>query len=178
MDEVRGGAIPTEYIPAVEKGFRHGDREGPLIGFPVTGVRVVVNDGESHSVDSSDMAFQIAGRKAFREAYPKARPVVLEPVMKLEVESPAEFQGAVLKTVMQRRGTVVGTTEEDGFCRVEAEVPLSEMFGYATDLRSARRARPSSRWSSPATCACRTRCRTSSGRSTARSWAGRRRMTG
>ena len=82
------------------------------------------------------MAFQAAGRKAFRDVYPKAKPVVLEPVMKLEVESPVEFQGAVLKTVMQRRGTVVGTTEEDGFCRLEAEVPLAEMFGYATDLRS------------------------------------------
>jgi translation elongation factor EF-G len=136
VDDVRGGAIPTEYIPAVEKGFRQAIEKGRLIGFPVTGVRVVVNDGASHSVDSSDMAFQIAGRKAFREAYPKARPVVLEPVMKLEVESPSEFQGAVLKTVMQRRGTVVGTTEEDGFCRLESEVPLSEMFGYATDLRS------------------------------------------
>jgi elongation factor G len=136
VDDVRGGAIPTEYIPAVEKGFRQAIEKGRLIGFPVTGVRVVLNDGASHSVDSSDMAFQIAGRKAFREAYPKAKPVVLEPVMKLEVESPTEFQGAVLKTVMQRRGTVVGTTEEDGFCRLESEVPLSEMFGYATDLRS------------------------------------------
>jgi len=136
VNEVRGGSIPTEYIPAVEKGFAQAVEKGRLIGFPVTGVRVVVNDGQSHSVDSSDMAFQIAGRKAFREAYPKARPVVLEPVMKLEVESPTEFQGAILKTVMQRRGTVVGTTEEDGFCRLEAEVPLSEMFGYATDLRS------------------------------------------
>ncbi|TMA32249.1 MAG: elongation factor G, partial [Deltaproteobacteria bacterium] len=136
VNEVRGGSIPTEYIPAVEKGFAQAVEKGRLIGFPVTGVRVVVNDGQSHSVDSSDMAFQIAGRKAFREAYPKAKPVVLEPVMKLEVESPNEFQGAILKTVMQRRGTIVGTTEEDGFCRLEAEVPLSEMFGYATDLRS------------------------------------------
>jgi elongation factor G len=136
LNEVRGGSIPTEYIPAVEKGFAQAIEKGRLIGFPVTGVRVVLNDGQSHSVDSSDMAFQIAGRKAFRDAYPKARPVVLEPVMKLEVESPTEFQGAILKTVMQRRGTVVGTTEEDGFCRLEAEVPLSEMFGYATDLRS------------------------------------------
>jgi elongation factor G len=136
LNEVRGGSIPTEYIPAVEKGFAQAMEKGRLIGFPVTGVRVVVNDGQAHSVDSSDMAFQIAGRKAFREAYPPAKPVVLEPVMKLEVESPTEFQGAVLRTVMQRRGTVVGTTEDDGFCRLEAEVPLSEMFGYSTDLRS------------------------------------------
>jgi len=135
-NEVRGGNIPTEYIPAVEKGFAQALEKGRLIGFPVTGVRVVLRDGKSHSVDSSDMAFQTAGRKAFRDVFPKAKPVVLEPVMKLEVESPNEFQGAVLKTVMQRRGTVVGTTEDDGFCRLEAEVPLSEMFGYATDLRS------------------------------------------
>jgi elongation factor G len=136
VNEVRGGNIPTEYIPSVEKGFASMMAKGRLIGFPVTGVRVVLQDGKSHSVDSSDNAFQAAGRKAFRETYGKAKPVVLEPVMKLEVESPTEFQGAILKTVMQRRGTVVGTTEEDGFCRLEAEVPLSEMFGYATDLRS------------------------------------------
>ncbi|MEM7409054.1 MAG: elongation factor G [Myxococcota bacterium] len=136
VNEVRGGNIPTEYIPAVEKGFAQAMEKGRLIGFPVNGVRVVLSDGKSHSVDSSDMAFQTAGRKAFRDVYGKAKPVVLEPVMKLEVESPTEFQGAILKTVMQRRGTVVGTTEEDGFCRLESEVPLSEMFGYATDLRS------------------------------------------
>ncbi len=136
VNEVRGGSVPTEYIPSVEKGFQSALHKGRLIGFPVTGVRVVLTDGQSHSVDSSDMAFQTAGRKAFREVYAKAAPVVLEPVMKLEVESPTEFQGAVLKTVMQRRGTVVGTTEEGGFCRLEGEVPLAEMFGYATDLRS------------------------------------------
>ena len=136
VNEVRGGAIPTEYIPSVEKGFQQAMEKGRLIGFPVTGVRVVLNDGQSHTVDSSDMAFQTAGRKAFREVYGRAKPIVLEPVMKLEVESPTEFQGAILKTVMQRRGTVVGTTEEEGFCRLESEVPLAEMFGYATDLRS------------------------------------------
>jgi len=136
VDEVRGGNVPAEFIPAVEKGVRTAIAKGTLIGFPITGLRFVLNDGQAHSVDSSDIAFQVAGRKALREVYPKAKPVVLEPVMKLEVESPSEFQGAVLKTVMQRRGTVVGTTEEDGFCRLESEVPLSEMFGYATDLRS------------------------------------------
>ena len=136
VNEVRGGSVPTEYIPSVEKGFQSALPKGRLIGFPVTGLRVVLTDGQSHSVDSSDIAFQMAGRKAFREVYSRAKPVVLEPVMKLEVESPTEFQGAVLKTVMQRRGTVVGTTEEDGFCRLESEVPLAEMFGYATDLRS------------------------------------------
>jgi elongation factor G len=137
VNEVRGGAIPTEFIPSVEKGFRSCLGRGRLIGFPVQGLRVVVNDGKAHTVDSSDNAFQAAARGAFRETYFKARPIILEPVMKLEVEGPQEFQGALLKSVMQRRGNVVGTTEEDGgFCRVEAEVPLSEMFGYATDLRS------------------------------------------
>ena len=136
QNEVRGGNIPTEFIPSVEKGVRLALEKGRLIGYPITGVRFVLQDGQSHTVDSSDNAFQIAGRKAFREVFPKAKPVVLEPVMKLEVESPGEFQGAILKTVMQRRGTVIGTTEEDGFCRLEAEVPLAEMFGYATDLRS------------------------------------------
>jgi elongation factor G len=136
LNEVRGGNVPSEFIPSVEKGVRTALEKGTLIGFPITNLRFVLNDGQAHSVDSSDIAFQIAGRKALREVYPRAKPVVLEPVMKLEVESPSEFQGAILKTVMQRRGTVVGTTEEDGFCRVEAEVPLAEMFGYSTDLRS------------------------------------------
>jgi elongation factor G len=138
VSEIKGGAIPTEYIPAVEKGFRAMLDKGRLIGFPVVGLRVVINDGQSHSVDSSDMAFQAAARGAFREVYGRAKPIILEPVMKLEVEGPQEFQGAYIKTIMQRRGQVVGTTEEEGdFCRVEAEVPLADMFGYATDLRSA-----------------------------------------
>ena len=136
VNEVRGGSIPTEFIPSVEKGFRSAIVKGRLIGFPVIGVRAVVNDGQSHAVDSSDMAFQICARSAFREVYPRAKPIILEPMMKLAVEGPTEFQGQYLKTVLQRRGMVVGTTEEDGFCRVEAEVPLAEMFGYATDLRS------------------------------------------
>jgi elongation factor G len=136
VNEVRGGAIPTEYIPSVEKGFRTAIAKGRLIGFPVVGVRAVINDGQSHAVDSSDMAFQICARSAFREVYPRAKPIVLEPVMKVAIEGPVEFQGQYLKTILQRRGMVVGTTEEEGFCRVEAEVPLAEMFGYATDLRS------------------------------------------
>jgi elongation factor G len=136
VDEVRGGAVPNEFIPSVEKGFRSMIGKGRLIGFPVIGLRVVLNDGAAHSVDSSDNAFQAAARGAFREVYPRARPIILEPLMKLGVEGPVEFQGSVLKTILQRRGTVIGTTEAEGFCQVEAEVPLSEMFGYATDLRS------------------------------------------
>jgi elongation factor G len=134
--EVRGGAVPAEYIPSVEKGFRQMLGKGRLIGFPVIGMRGCLNDGQAHSVDSSDMAFQAAARGAFRAVYSKAKPIVLEPVMKMAVETPGEFQGGVLKTIMQRRGTVIGTTEEELFCRIEAEVPLAELFGYATDLRS------------------------------------------
>jgi elongation factor G len=136
VNEVKGGSIPTEFIPAIEKGFRSCLPKGRLIGFPVLGMRITINDGKSHSVDSSENAFQAAARGAFRELYPRARPIILEPIMKVEVEGPQEFQGAMLKSIMQRRGTVVGTTEEAGYSRTESEVPLSEMFGYATDLRS------------------------------------------
>jgi elongation factor G len=136
VNAVRGGSIPTEYIPAVEKGFKSCLPKGRLIGFPVIGMRIVVNDGAAHSVDSSEMAFQAAARGAFREFYPRAKPQILEPIMKLSVEGPSEFQGAILKTIMQRRGQIIGSSEEGGFSTVDSEVPLSEMFGYATDLRS------------------------------------------
>jgi elongation factor G len=136
VNAVRGGSIPTEYIPAVEKGFRSCLPKGRMIGFPVIGMRIVVNDGAAHSVDSSEMAFQAAARGAFREFYPRAKPQILEPIMKLSVEGPSEFQGAILKTIMQRRGQIMGSSEEAGFSTVDSEVPLSEMFGYATDLRS------------------------------------------
>jgi elongation factor G len=136
VNKIRGGSIPTEYIPAVEKGFRGSLHKGRLIGFPVIGMKITVDDGASHSVDSSEMAFQAAARGAFREFYGRAKPQILEPIMKLAVEGPTEFQGSILKTIMQRRGQVIGSTEEDGFSTVDAEVPLSEMFGYATDLRS------------------------------------------
>jgi len=137
INEIRGGAIPTEFVPAVEKGFRAAMTKGKLIGFPVTGLRVVLNDGASHAVDSSDNAFRAAGRAAFVEIYAKSRPQILEPIMRVAVEGPGEFQGAFVKTVMQRRGMIAGTTESEGFVRVDAEVPLAEMFGYSTDLRSA-----------------------------------------
>jgi elongation factor G len=136
VNKIRGGSIPTEYIPAVEKGFRASLDKGRLIGFPVIGMKIEINDGQSHSVDSSEMAFQAAAKGAFREFYARAKPQILEPIMKLAVEGPSEFQGSILKTIMQRRGQVIGSSEEDGFSTVDAEVPLSEMFGYATDLRS------------------------------------------
>ena len=136
VNKVRGGAIPTEYMAAVEKGFRASLGKGRLIGFPVIGLRIEVNDGAAHSVDSSEMAFQAAAKGAFREFYARAKPQILEPIMKLAVEGPSEFQGSILKTIMQRRGQIIGSSEEDGFSKVDAEVPLSEMFGYSTDLRS------------------------------------------
>jgi elongation factor G len=111
--------------------------KGRIIGFPVTGMRFVVNDGGSHSVDSSDMAFQAAARGAFREVYGRAKPQILEPIMRVSIEGPGEFQGAFVRTVMQRRGVIAGTTEAEGFVRIDADVPLAEMFGYSTDLRSA-----------------------------------------
>ena len=137
VNEIRGGAIPTEFIPAVEKGFRAAMDKGKLIGFPVTGLRVCINDGAAHAVDSSDMAFRSAARGAFVEVYGKSRPQILEPIMRVAVEGPGEFQGAFVRSVMQRRGVIIGTTESEGFVRIEADVPLSMMFGYSTDLRSA-----------------------------------------
>lgn len=137
VNNVRGGNIPTEYIPACDKGFRSALDKGRLIGFPVVGVRVVLEDGSAHAVDSSDMAFQIASRAAFRAAYMKARPQILEPVMRVAVEGPGEYQGTFYRSLMQRRGTIIGSTEDAGFARVDADVPLAEMFGYSTDLRSA-----------------------------------------
>jgi elongation factor G len=133
---VVGGSIPTQYIPAVEKGFRNCMAKGPWLEFPVTGIKAVVDDGSSHSVDSSDMAFQAAARGAFLEAYRKAKAVILEPVMKVVVETPTEFQGTVMGTLNQRRGMIVGSQEEGPMCVIEAQVPLAEMFGYSTVLRS------------------------------------------
>jgi len=135
-NEIKGGSIPTEYIPACDAGFKRAMEKGGLIGFPVVGVKVVLNDGQFHAVDSSEMAFQTAAFSAMREVYNKARPVILEPVMKVAVEGPTEFQGNIFGSLNQRRGIIVSTVEEGVFFNVEAEVPLSEMFGYSTVLRS------------------------------------------
>jgi len=136
-NKIVGGAIPTQFIAACEKGFKECMQKGPKMEFPVTGIRVVINDGASHSVDSSDMAFKAAARGAFRQGYAKAKPVVLEPIMKVVVETPTDFQGAVMATLNQRRGMIVGSQDEGPFSVIESQVPLSEMFGYSTDLRSA-----------------------------------------
>ncbi len=135
-NKIVGGAIPTQFIAACEKGFKNALTKGPKMEFPVTGIRVVINDGAAHSVDSSDMAFQAAARGAFRQGYNNAKPVIQEPIMKVVVETPTEFQGAVMATLNQRRALIVGTQEEGLFSVIEAQVPLSEMFGYSTDLRS------------------------------------------
>jgi elongation factor G len=135
-NKVVGGNIPTQYISACEKGFRNCLAKGPKMEFPVTGLKIVINDGASHSVDSSEMAFQAAARGAFLEGYAKAKPVIHEPVMKVVVETPTEFQGAVMGSLNQRRGIIVGSQDEGQFSVIEARVPLAEMFGYSTVLRS------------------------------------------
>jgi len=136
-NKIVGGAIPTNFIPACEKGFRQCLVKGPKMEFPVTGVKITINDGAFHAVDSSDIAFQAAARGAFREGYMKAKPVIHEPVMKVEIETPTEFQGAVMGLLNQRRGMIVGAQDEGPMCVVEAQVPLAEMFGFSTVLRSA-----------------------------------------
>ena len=135
-DQISGGVIPTHYIPACEKGFKECMAKGPAYKYPVTGIKVTINDGASHSVDSSEMAFKAAAKGAFRQAYNKAAPVLLEPVMKVVVETPSEFQGTVMGTLTQRRGIIVGSQDEGASSIIEAQVPLAEMFGYTTILRS------------------------------------------
>ena len=136
VNQVKGGAIPLEFIPSCDKGFKAATQKGSLIGFPIVNVRCLVNDGQSHSVDSSDIAFQLAAIGAFREAYEKARPAILEPIMKVSVEGPNEFQGNIFASLNQRRGIITASTEDGAFCRVEGEVPLAEMFGFSTVIRS------------------------------------------
>ncbi|HOF85649.1 MAG TPA: elongation factor G [Treponemataceae bacterium] len=136
VDAIKGGAIPNEYIPSCDKGFKQSLKKGALIGFPIVGVRATINDGQSHPVDSSDIAFQLAAIGGFREAYLKAKPVILEPIMKVSIEGPEEFQGNIFGLINQRRGIILSSTEDDNFTRVDAEVPLSEMFGFSTILRS------------------------------------------
>lgn len=136
VNMIKGGAIPTEYIPSCDKGFKEAVKKGSLIGFPIVGVRVTINDGQYHPVDSSDMAFQSAAIGAFREGYKKAEPTILEPLMKVSVDVPQEFQGNVFGLINQRRGVIISSTEENSNANVEAEVPLSEMFGFASILRS------------------------------------------
>lgn len=132
-----GNNIPPEFIPAVEKGFREAIEKGPQVGHPVTGVRVTLTDGQTHVVDSSEMAFRLAANGAFREAFGAAKPAILEPIMKVEVSVPHEFQGVGIALLNKRKGQMTGSEAQDMAVVIEADVPLSQMFGFSTDLRSA-----------------------------------------
>jgi elongation factor G len=136
VNEVKSGHIPREFIPSCDKGFQASLKKGQLMGSPIIGVRVVLSDGQFHPVDSSDLAFQLAAQGAFKQAYKKARPQLLEPVMKVVVETPSEYSGSVFASLNQRRGIIVSSIETGLYSTIEAEIPLSEMFGYSTILRS------------------------------------------
>ena len=136
INAVTGGAIPKEYIPAVDQGIQGAMSAGVLAGFPVVDVKVTLYDGSYHEVDSSELAFKIAGSMAFKEACRKAQPVILEPIMKVSVIVPEEYTGDVIGDLSSRRGSILGMEPRNGSTQIDAHVPLSEMFGYATDLRS------------------------------------------
>jgi len=136
VDLIKGGVIPREYIPAVDKGIQEAAQGGVLAGFPVVDFKVELYDGSYHEVDSSEMAFKLAGSMAFKEGVKKANPVILEPIMKVEIEVPEEYMGDVIGDVNRRRGQVNSMEDQHGIKKVTAFVPLSEMFGYSTDLRS------------------------------------------
>ncbi len=135
-NKITGGRIPTQYIPACQKGFELCMVKGPKLEFPVTGIKVTIDDGAYHAVDSSEMAFKSAARGAFLEAYNKAKPVIKEPIMKVVIETPNEFQGACMGMINQRRGIIHGSQEEGVMSVIESQVPLSDMFGFSTVLRS------------------------------------------
>ncbi len=136
VDNVTGGRIPKNYIPAIEKGFRNMLAKGPVAGYPVVGIKIDLNDGSYHEVDSSDMAFMVCAQNCFRETFPKMKPALLEPIMLMELEVPENFQGAVVGNISARRGIVLSTDMVGGITKIMAEVPLAETFGYSTDLRS------------------------------------------
>jgi len=135
-NKVFGGRIPTEYIPSVDKGFQSMMSKGPLAGYQIVGVKMILEDGSSHAVDSSDMAFQICARDAFRETFLRSKPVLLEPIMKVQVETPNEFQGSIIGDLSSRRGMIQATESRGPLTIINADIPLARMFGYATDVRS------------------------------------------
>ena len=136
VNEITGGAIPREYIPAVEKGCKEALENGVVAGYPLVGVKVTLYDGSYHEVDSSEMAFKIAGSMAMKQGAEKCKPVILEPIFKVEVTTPEEYMGDIIGDINSRRGMIGGMTDRNGAKIINAKVPLSEMFGYATDLRS------------------------------------------
>jgi elongation factor G len=141
VNKIKGGRIPTEFIPSVEQGIEEALASGVKAGYPMVDVRVTLNDGSYHDVDSSEMAFKIAGSMAIQEAARRAKPVLLEPVMAVEVVTPEEFLGDVIGDLSRRRGKVSGQDQRGNALAVQATVPLGEMFGYATDLRSSTQGR-------------------------------------
>jgi elongation factor G len=144
VNQIVGGVVPKEYIPAVDKGIQEQMRNGVLAGYPVLDVKVTLYDGSYHDVDSSEMAFKIAGSMGFKKGAVEANPVLLEPTMKVEVTTPEEWMGDVVGDINRRRGMIEGMDDGVGGIKiVRAKVPLSEMFGYATDLRSATQGRAS-----------------------------------
>jgi elongation factor G len=141
VDKIVGGAVPREYIPAVNKGLQEQMQNGVIAGYPLIGVRATLYDGSFHEVDSSEMAFKIAGSLAMREGARKANPVLLEPIMSVEVVTPEDYMGDVVGDLNRRRGIIAGMDENPAGKIIRADVPLAEMFGYATDLRSASQGR-------------------------------------
>jgi elongation factor G len=136
VDEVKGGNIPREYIPSVQKGFKEAMQNGVLAGFPVENLKVVLLDGSFHSVDSDSLSFEIAAKQAFRHALPKTKPVLLEPIMKVEVVTPEEYMGDVISDFNKRRGHIEKMEGKAGARLIRARVPLAEQFGYVTVLRT------------------------------------------
>ena len=136
VDEVKGGNIPREFIPAVEKGFKAAMQNGPLAGYEVTSMKVVLKDGSFHPVDSDQLSFEICARQAFRKAARKAAPVIMEPIMSLEVVTPEDYMGDVIGDLNKRRGQITNMDSRGGARIIKAKVPLSEQFGYVTVLRT------------------------------------------
>lgn len=135
-EQITGGVIPSNYIPAIEKGFRSSLEKGPIAGYPVVNLKILINDGSYHAVDSSDLAFRICAQTALRENFPRTKPVILEPIMRIEIECPENFQGGVVGDLASRRGVVTQTETNGSSCRILGEVPLAETFGYSSILRS------------------------------------------
>ena len=140
---VVGGAVPKNYFPAVEKGLQECVLKGPLAAYPVVGVKATLYDGSYHEVDSSEMAFKIAGSMAIKDALKKSDPQLLEPIMAVEVETPEQYMGDVMGNLSGRRGKIEGMEDRKNSKLIRAKVPLGEMFGYATDLRSQTQGRAS-----------------------------------
>jgi elongation factor G len=144
VDEIKGGRIPKEFIPSVKKGFEEAIKSGPLAGYKIDSLKVVLVDGSFHPVDSDALSFELAAKYAFREAAKKARPVLLEPIMKDEVSTPEEYMGDIIADLNRRRARIDGIDDKAGFKAIRAFVPLAEKFGYVTVLRNLSKGRASS----------------------------------